>query len=248
MNDNVRFYGRAAEGFKSGGFNGRANLPSDVSSFDPENVWTVEFGAKTVMADGRLMANYAVFWTKYEDFQARVSVGEGIDASLPVLNAAELDINGAEVELAWFPVDALQLSTQIGYLDSKYGAGGFSGADGVPDEPAFSPEWTARFAGLYTFGLSGGASLNFGASASYRDSMWLGVDNLPTLWEGSYWVLDGFVNWVSSDQHWTVQAGIKNAADEVYKVEGQEFRSVGNIQTAYYGLPRMYTLSVEYRY
>ncbi len=248
MNDSVRLYGRLANGFKSGGFNGRANLPADKSAFDPESVWTGEIGAKTIMASGKFQANYALFISKYEDFQARVSVGEGLDLSLPVLNAASLDLWGAEAEFVWVPVEAIQISSQIGYLHSKYGDGGFTGADGVQDEPAFAPKLTARFAGMYSFFLSGGSTINFNASASYRDSMWLSVENLDTLWESDYWVLDGFVSWVSQGGRWTVMAGIKNAGDTEYKVEGQEFRSVGNIQTAYYGDPKTYTLALDYRF
>ncbi len=248
MNDNVRLYGRLSNGFKSGGFNGRANLPSDKGSFDPETVWSAEIGAKTIMADGKFQANYAVFASKYDDFQARVSIGEGLEASLPVLNAATLDIWGAEAEFIWAPTDALQFNSQIGYLNSTYGDEGFSGADGVEDEPAFSPKWTARFAGIYTFFLSGGSTLSLNAAASYRDSMWLGVDNLVTLWESDYWVLDAFISWTSQEGKWNVIAGIKNAGDKEYKVDGQEFRSVGNIQTAYYGDPRTYTLSLNYKF
>ncbi len=246
--DNVHFYGRLAKGFKSGGFNGRANGPADVSTYDPETVWTAEIGAKTTMAEGRVQANYTIFMSQYDDFQARVSVAEGIDFRFPVLNAAELDIKGAEFELSWLATDALRLSTQIGYLDSKYGAGGFTGSDGIPDEPAFAPEWTARFAGIYTIGLTGGSSIQLAADASYRDSMWLSVENVLPLTESDYWVLNGWASWVSPEQTWTVMAGIKNATDELYRVEGQEFRSVGNIQTAYYGDPKTWTLSLEYRY
>jgi len=248
MNDNVRWYGRLANGFKSGGFNGRANSSVDKSTFDPESVWTGEIGAKTIMANGTFQANYALFISKYDDFQARVSVGEGLDLRFPVLNAATLDLWGAEVDFVWAPVEAVQLSSQLGYLNSEYGDGGFTGADGVQDEPAFAPKLTARFAGMYSFFLSGGSTLNFNASASYRDSMWLSVDNLDTLWESDYWVLDGFISWVSQGGRWTVLAGIKNAGDKEYKVEGQEFRSVGNIQTAYYGDPKTYTLSLDWKF
>jgi len=246
--DNVNLYGRLAKGFKSGGFNGRANTADDVSTFDPETVWTAEIGAKTLFADGRFQANVAVFQSQYDDFQARVSVGDGIDFRFPVLNAAELDITGAEVELAWLPIDPLQLTAQVGWLDSEYGDGGFTGSDGVPDEPAFSPEWTGRLAGIYTIDLDGGAAIRIGADANYRDAMFLSVENVPALTEGDYWLANGFVSWTSPDQQWTVTAGIKNATDEVYRVEGQEFRSVGNIQTAYYGDPRTWTLSLDYRY
>ena len=249
MSDEVSLYGRLAKGFKSGGFNGRANSAADVSAFDPEEVWTAEIGAKTLFADGRLMANYALFYSQYDDFQARVSLGDDpLSFRFPVLNAAELDIKGAELELVWLPVDPLQLSAQIGYLDSEYGAGGFSGADGVPDEPAFSPDWTMRYAGTYTFDLGDSGALQLSADANYRDSMELSVENTAALFEDDYWLLGGYVSWISPSQSWIVMAGIKNATDEVYKVEGQDFRSVSNIQTAYYGNPKTYTLSVEYRY
>ena len=248
MTDDVRLYGRLANGFKSGGFNGRANSADDSGAFDPETVWTAEIGAKTTVADGRLRANYALFMSKYDDFQARVSVADGIDFRFPVLNAAELDIKGAEVELTWLPVDPLQLATQIGYLKSEYGKGGFYGSDGVEDEPAFSPKWTARFAGTYTFDLSGGSQFSLTAAANYRDSMWLSVENVDPLTESDYWVLDGFAAWISANGRWTLSAGIKNATDEVYKVEGQEFRSVGNIQTAYYGNPQTYTFTVDFKF
>ena len=36
--------------------------------------------------------------------------------------------------------------------------------------------------------------------------------------------------------------------DELYRVEGQEFRSVGGIQTAYYGHPRTYTVGFDYSF
>jgi iron complex outermembrane receptor protein len=248
MSDAVKLYGRVAQGFKSGGFNGRANSAADVSTFDPETVWTTEVGAKTTMAGGKLRANYALFVSKYDDFQARVSVGDGIDFRFPVLNAAELDIKGAEVEITFLPIDPLALSMQIGYLDSEYGSGGFTGSDGVADEPAFSPEWTARFAGTWTQNFANGSNLKFSAAANYRDAMWLSVENTAALTEDDYWLMDAMVSWLSGDGHWTISGGVKNLTDEVYRVEGQEFRSVGGIQTAYYGHPRTYTVGIDYNF
>jgi iron complex outermembrane receptor protein len=247
LSDAVRLYGRVAKGFKSGGFNGRANGPADVSTFDPETVWTAELGAKTVMAEGRFSANYAIFWSKYDDFQARVSVGDGVDFRFPVLNAAQLEINGAEVEMNWVPVDPLSFAAQIGYLDSKYSKGGFYGADGIEDEPAFSPKWTGRFASTYTIDVNSSSYVSFSLAASYRDGMWLSVENKPALTEDSYWVWDTVVSWAIND-NWTVRMGAKNLTDKLYRVEGQEFSSVGGIQTAYYGHPRTWYLSLDFRY
>ncbi len=56
------------------------------------------------------------------------------------------------------------------------------------------------------------------------------------------------LTWVSAGDNWSLTAGVKNATDQVYKVEGQEFRSVGNIQTAYYGDPRTWQAILGYRF
>ncbi|MGN6512827.1 MAG: hypothetical protein ACTHKZ_04540, partial [Lysobacteraceae bacterium] len=54
--------------------------------------------------------------------------------------------------------------------------------------------------------------------------------------------------WDSPALAWQVRAGVRNLTDETYKTDAQEFSSVGNIQTAYYGWPRNYYLSVRYNF
>lgn len=248
QNDRTLWYLSAAKGFKSGGFNGRANTVFDTGSFDPETVWTYEVGNKWTSESGMLRINSAAFYSDYQDFQARVA--ESIE-SLPVINAAELDIYGAELEVAFMPVDGLTLSSQVGYLDSEYNK--FEDArqpdgDRSDDTPPFSPEWTARFAALYQFSLTAGSSITVGVDTQFRDEMYLSVDNQDALTQDSYWLSNAFVGFTSADQHWEVVAGVKNLADEVYKTDAQEFSSVGNIQTAYYGDPRTYSLSLTYNY
>ena len=149
------------------------------------------------------------------------------------------------------PVDGLTLSSQVGYLDSEYNE--FADArqpdgDRSDDTPPFSPEWTARFAAVYQYWLADGASLTVGADTQYRDEMYLSVDNQEALTQDSYWVSNAFVGFTSADQHWELIGGVKNLADEVYKTDAQEFSSVGNIQTAYYGDPRTYSVSLTYNF
>ena len=40
-------YARVAKGFKSGGFNGRANGVAEPTEYKPETVWSYEAGFKT---------------------------------------------------------------------------------------------------------------------------------------------------------------------------------------------------------
>jgi iron complex outermembrane recepter protein len=41
---------------------------------------------------------------------------------------------------------------------------------------------------------------------------------------------------------------VRNLGDKVYKTDGQEFSSVGNIRTAYYGMPRNWYANVRYNF
>src|SRR3546814_2255134 len=80
---------------------------------------------------------------------------------------------------------------------------------------------------------------------SYRDKTWLSVDNRDVLSQGAYTLVGLYGVWDSPQYSWQVRAGVRNLTDENYKTEGQEFASVGNIQTAYYGLPRNWYVRSE---
>jgi len=262
INEQTMVYASAAEGFKSGGFNGRANTPGETGSYDPEYVWTYELGTKNTLSDGRMRLNFNVFYSDYTDFQARVSEVINPDSptptfSFPVLNAGALDIYGAELEFAYVPVDGLNLQAQIGYLHADYRefTATVRGPDGKPvevdrskEEPPFAPEWTARLGAAYTFNLAERGGLTLSADALYRAKQWLSVDNRDVLTQDSYALINALLSWQSASNAWYASAGVKNITDEVYKVDAQEFSSVGNIQTAYYGDPRTYQMIVGYRF
>lgn len=271
--DNVMLYGRVARGFKSGGFNGRANAPGEEQPYAPETLLSYEIGAKTEWMDGRLVVNVSAFQNTYEDFQARV--GRAVTSPsqpLPlidfaVLNAGELDIKGAELELTFNPIEPLLLDAQIGWLDAEYGeffeqraatlpATGFITLDRSWQTPAFSPEWTARFGAQYRFGFADGSGVTAGVSARYRSEHALAVDNadLATrvrfggLWQDDYWLYDARLVWENTEGNFNMGIVGRNLGDEVYRTDGQEFSAVGGIRTVYYGAPQTWTATLGWRY
>ena len=264
FSDNVMGYVSANRGFKSGGFNGRANSVLETTSavFNPEFVWTYEAGVKMRSSDGRVTANVAAFHSNYKDFQARVSEVLNPDSpvptfSFPVLNAAEMEINGLEIEGVARLGDATTLSGQVSWMDASYKT--FADLRTTdPSNPAydptlhqhvpFSPDWTARLALQHAFYLENNGTLTLGGDVSYRGDTWLSVDNRPGLMQDAYTTAGLFGVWDSPQYVWQVRAGVRNLTDELYKIEGQEFSSVANIQTAYYAPPRNWYLSVRYNF
>jgi len=256
LSDDVMLYASIAKGFKSGGFNGRANNAGSNRPYDPEIVWTYEVGAKTDWYDNRLRLNLAAFYNDYQDFQARV--GGETSADFPVLNAAALTAKGLEVELTALPLPDLTLSANLGYLDAEYDefidsrviGGVRTVIDRSGDVPAFSPEWTMRYAASYAIPVGELGEVTVGADANYRSETYLSVDQFapnPLVQDG-YWLFNARIAFTTADEMITVAAGVKNIGDEVYKTDAQEFSNVGNIKTAYYGDPRTYSLTLGLRF
>lgn len=259
-------YGRVAKGFKSGGFNGRANSLAESTAYDPEKALSYEAGFKTSIAR-QLRLNGALFTGTYKDFQARVS---GLDtdpstglplAVLSVINAGKLRLRGAELEASWTPIQNLLLDTQLGYLDAEYQEfddarfTAFGGSRAF-QRPAFAPKWTARIGAQYGFDLSGGGSVTVGGQSRYKSRTALAVDNtlvnsaveIEGLFQDSYWLHDARVVWEDASKRYSVGVYGNNLTDKAYKTDGQEFSSVGGIRTVYYGAPRSWQLKLTARY
>ena len=264
--DNFMLYARVSKGFKSGGFNGRANTASESTEYDPETAWSYEAGFKSRIAN-QLTLNGSIFTTSYKDFQARVS---GVDddpvtglptPKLSVLNAGKLRIRGAELEAAWTPVTGLLLDSQIGYLDAEYKEfddvrfTAFGGSRAF-QTPAFAPKWTARFGAQYAFDLGNAGGITIGAQTRYKSRTALAVDNtlvnsrteIDGLFQKGYWVHDARIVYETEDKHFALGLYGNNLSDRAYKTDAQEFSSVGNIRTVYYGAPRTVTVRFTARY
>jgi iron complex outermembrane receptor protein len=265
--DNITLYVRGSKGFKSGGFNGRANNPGEQAPYDPETVESYEGGIKTTWAGGRYLANFTVFTNDYTDFQARVSgtvtdPGTGLpSAELTVINAGAMKTSGAELELVARPAPGLMFDAQLGLLDASYEdfddvRFAATGGSRAFQKPAFAPKWTARYGAQYVFDLAEAGSLTVGAQAKYRSEMALAIDNtatnskvrLPGMWDDSVWLWDARIVWDSADRRFSAGIYGQNIGDELYKTDAQEFSSVGGIRTAYYGAPQTFTLRVSAKY
>ena len=266
-------YARVAKGFKSGGFNGRANDAASATEYKPETVWSYEAGFKTTLSN-QLRLDGAVFDNEYKDFQARISANTGDLEGLPtpvlsVVNAGKERIRGAELEASWTPVPQVLLDSQIGYLDAKYldfFDVRFPNHSRAFQTPAFSPHWTMRFGGQYSVPVASGGGITIGGQGRYRSRQALAVDNtlityknfadpgtgtttpVEGLFQNSYWLFDARIVWESQSKKLAIGVYGNNLFNKAYKTDAQEFSSIGNIRTVYYGAPRTVMLRLTARY
>jgi len=115
-------YASWSKGFKSGGFDFRANNRSVYSSmadsfeFEDEQAVNWELGGKFRFG-GTAELNAAAFFTQYEDLQ--VSIFDGI-LGFNVGNAGKAEVKGLELDGRWAATDNLTLSGSLALTDFEF--------------------------------------------------------------------------------------------------------------------------------
>jgi iron complex outermembrane recepter protein len=144
LNKTDRLYASYTTGFKSGGYDVRANsapdamkgiyngqqignnpdntpkyaLPTDGSwEFEQENVKNYELGGKFLLADGAAELNVALFRSDFTDMQTSQFDGS---LSFNVTNAGEARVQGIEVDGRWAITSDLLMRGGVSYLDFEY--------------------------------------------------------------------------------------------------------------------------------
>ncbi|MGE4058405.1 MAG: TonB-dependent receptor, partial [Sphingomonadales bacterium] len=121
--DNALAYFTYSKGFRSGGWNAQLSTPTSAGPYNPETVNAFELGLKSDWFDNKLRANVAFFLNKYKGLQrsiVRPVPGVAVGQEVVTENAAAADIKGVELEITAIPVEGLQLSGSLGFLDAKY--------------------------------------------------------------------------------------------------------------------------------
>ena len=112
-------------GYKAGGFNAEAELPSESERhFDTEYQWNYELGGKFYSADGSITQHITAFYTDRQDLQLKSStaiVNDGGATSFIdyTTNAGKGYSYGVEWEMSWQLQDNLMLALSLGLLKTK---------------------------------------------------------------------------------------------------------------------------------
>jgi iron complex outermembrane receptor protein len=262
FSDDVMGYLSVSRGFKSGGFNIRANTvtaPGSDRPFDDEVLDVAEAGIKSVLFDHNVVLNSAVFYGKYKDIQVSTFTTAGGQFFGQFLNAGNATMKGAEVEFSVLSLGAswFGLSGQVSYLDADPDPLD-NNHDGFVDTQVITnaPKYTAALTPNVRFAVFGGA-FTASVTGAYRDDSTLtneggqypgrpGVPLLPITQE-SYTLWDAQIGWLSPTAHWRFGINGKNLSDEEYLTNGYNIPSLGILQGAY-GNPRAVTATIEYKF
>jgi iron complex outermembrane receptor protein len=268
FNQDVMGYVTLSQGFKSGGYNVRAQstlFPETALPFDDEVMSVAEVGVKSVLANRKLVLNAAVFYGDYTDIQVSTftsydSNGDGVDDAFfgNFLNAGDATVQGLEVEYAFASDSWYGLSGYLAYLDAEPNSFLDENNDGFVDTQVITnaPELTGAIRFNVDFPAFGGL-ITGSVGYSYRDDSMLTNEGGPDprnptvplepIMQESYGLVDAWIAWLSPDSKWRIGLSGKNLTDEEYLTSGYNLPVLGAIQGSY-GAPRTIIGTIEFRF
>lgn len=252
VSEDILLYALASRGFKSGGFNIRAQataVPRSRLPFDDETVTTFEVGAKNAFLDDRLFVNLAYFNSDYKDIQ--LSVFTAVPGSNPPVffgdfaNAGEGSVDGIELEYQALLSPSFTLQGNFAWLDAEYDEFLTNNVN-VADSQKFTnaPDFSAAITGLHTLQLDGGGSFTTRVSYSYQSEVYPTTDLSEAIKQPGYGLVSAGLIWQTAGA-WRFALEGANLADKEYRTTGYNIPALG-VLTGFYGAPRTYSLTATY--
>lgn len=258
----VMGYVMASRGFKSGGFNVRANTiaaPGSDIPFTDEILDVAEVGLKSVLFDRRLVLNTAAFYGDYKDVQVSTFTtvngqffGQFLNAGNAKLKGLEMEFDATSVGASWlgFSGQASFLGVDADPLDNN--KDGFVDTQVITNAPKFTGALRATI--RHTVGrslvvASGGYSYRAKSTLTNEGGQYPGRPGVALLpiSQAAYGLWDAYVSWLAPGGKWRLAVNGKNLADKQYLTNGYNIPSLGILQGAQ-GNPRVVTATVEFKF
>jgi len=243
--DSTMLYASYGRGFKSGGFTQRVFPPlTQVPSFGPESLDSVEVGVKSELFERRLRVNATAFYSDYKDMQTLVTVF----VAPTVQNAGRAKIKGSELELEAVPAPWLRFGVSAGYTDAKYteispAAAPITLASKLPNVPKLTGTASTTADVFDSERMKGSLRLDW----AYKGSHFKDAVNTQRLRQGGYGLLNVIAKLATRDERWAVSAGVTNATNKKYLATGYaDLGGAGNVYGVF-SRPAEWFLNVRYR-
>lgn len=231
LNDNQLIYASVAKGVKSGGLN--AEIPGDLlvseREYGPDENITIEIGSKNTLLGGRMKLNAAIYSIDWSDLQvSKAAVNGGFFGRAIVGNLGGATLKGFEFDVTYAPTDSVTLNAGLALNDATYDSGIISqritranicddvvcnadGDIGGNDLPRTSDtQWNVG--AQYDGSFGGNFEYFVRADVVGQSEQYVSEINTATIPDRTLINLRAGV----SDDHWSAELWVKNAADEEY--------------------------------
>ena len=241
LTDDIMAYVQRSTGFKGGGVNPRPYIPSQVQSFNAEQVTANEVGLKTELFDRKMRFNVSAFYNRYTDIQITLLTcpqynPPGFPANFPCAipaNAGNATIKGVEMETDAHPVRGLLIDGSASYINTSNTY--IDPLAGGPTQPS-GPQPGDRIANTPTWKLSGGiqyeipldehGSLTPRFDAAYQSHEFTGsTGNGSRSRIDGYTLLNARLTYRTPSKAWEASLEVVNLTNKFYYVTKVDPRS-----------------------
>jgi iron complex outermembrane receptor protein len=276
LTDENSVYARYTRGWKPGHFNGGAVFSGQlIEPVRPETVDAIEGGVRTLWFDERVQFNATGFYYQYTDMQ--IFQLEQDSRGFPVqqlINAESVAIVGFEIDLYLRPFEGLDVSYNLGWLESEYEEFASTILHPVPTPPGAPKQVREinidysgnRLIGSPTLAMAGIVEYtwpvwrNLGwliprVSFSYKDDVFFdpaegkgAIQDLPdgTIGQEAYWLLHAGLLWRSPGERFEISGWVRNITNKEYRVQSFDVTTRPfQFVLDIYGEPRTYGFTVS---
>jgi iron complex outermembrane receptor protein len=259
----LMLFASATRGFRSGGWNARAQALQDFLPFGPEKAWSYEAGVRSELLDRTLRANATVFYTSLEGFQLPLGfVRPDGSLSFQTQNGSDFRNYGLEAELLWNPVRGLSLFTNLGLQRAKYRnpsaaivqqqarcqggdasscGQGIVAPDGTLATPQRAPKLSLAFGASYDRGV-GGFVVTPSANGTYQSTNFVGTAATANDRVGREWLANASVFVRPQDGPWKLGVECSNCFNNLFTASS--FPPVFR----FYNMPRVWRVTTGFTF
>jgi iron complex outermembrane recepter protein len=238
-------YSTLSRGYKSGGVNNNAALPSNRLAFDTEYNVSLELGVKSSWFDKRLKTALAAFYTDRQKAQVENSIANGVQFIEFTGNASSATHQGVEASADLFITDNLRVLGALGLLDATFDKHSVNGVSYDGRQVAHAPR--------YTFNLGSEYYVNdawtLRANVEGKDGFYFSDSNNSK--SSAYAIVNANADYKHG--HYKVRLWVRNLFDKDYATRGFFFGNNpanGYTEEKYvqFAEPRVAGVTVSYDY
>ena len=232
----INIFASYKTGFKSGGIDNSA-LPTNSLSqaalsgnfgsliYKSEKASGGEIGFKSQLAGRSLTLNGTAFYYKFKDLQ--VQTFNATTIQFVTQNAGAVTTKGVDLEARWrTPLQGLNFSTALAYLDGKYSKDFFNpGADGLAGtaddinlkgrKVSRAPKFSGNVAFDYTAPVGDSLTFQAGGNMSFSSRYFTNNTSPADYVQRAWTTFDGRISFGDREDHWRIALVGVNIADRV---------------------------------
>jgi iron complex outermembrane recepter protein len=220
INSDMNTYATYSHGYTGPAYNVFFNMAASATdALKPESSNDYEVGFKSRTLGGRLQANFAIFYTDFENYQANFT--DVLNGALVtrLINAGSVSTRGVETDLAYKPIDNLTFTGAGAWTDAKIDqficppdAAASCNINGQP--LPFAPSWKFNVDGNYVIPVTGDWNMFVNSDYRWQSKVQYQLTETPDTIQPAYGIWDGSVGFNSDG--WRVSAIVKNIGNTSY--------------------------------